>query len=74
MLLKLCMKMKANHCTVHVISLTKEAASLPFLHDEHVPLSLLDITVTILSSENQNKGDLGSAFVFLKESKVGEVP
>lgn len=36
-------------------------------------LCLLAITVTILNSKQQNKGDLGND-VFLQKNKVGEMP
>lgn len=57
-----------NHCTIHAICFIVTS------HDRCVPVSLLAITVTILNSKQQNKGDLGRAYVFLKENKVGEMP
>lgn len=57
-----------SHCSIHAISFIVTS------HDRCVPLSLLAITVTILNSKQQNKGDLGSDYVFLKGNKVGEMP
>lgn len=57
-----------NHCTVHAISFIGTS------HNRCVPLGLLAVTVTILNSKKQNRGDLGSSYVFLKENKVGKMP